>query len=216
MLQPIFLTAALSMARAGPISGVEWVPGGRTDLAWIESNQLTGTLVAEGDGWIDPSLSAWAGFSWERMALVGSLGLAAHNTVTLQSVGEGETQKTRFLVMGIRPGADLRVYLGPDGPIRAWTGLGMYAVLPVVRYTSDAFSEDEQAAYDELAREDRARILGGGARSIFGVEHTWDPGVGLGFQASWGLHRGQDLDDTVIRVSWRSQIEAAILLSYRL
>jgi hypothetical protein len=203
-----------SVALAGPIAGVEWVPTGRADQAWIEAGQLTGTLVAEGDGWIDPPLSAWAGHAWDRTALIGSLGLAASNTVTLQATGEDEVSKTRLLVMAIRPGVDLRYYLGENDAVRAWTGGGLYMVLPVVQYSSDSFTEDEQAAYDELASEDRTRILGGGGRAFFGVEHRWDPGIGLGIQASWGLHRAADLDDSVVRVSWRSQVEASFLLSY--
>ena len=87
-------------------------------------------------------------------------------------------------------------------------------VLPIVRYTSGSFTEEEQDAYDELAQEDRARILGGGARLFLGAEHVWDPGIGLGVQSSLALHRAADLDDSVIRVSWRSQVETALVLSY--
>jgi hypothetical protein len=180
-----------------------------------------GYTVAEGDGWLDPPLSAWAGYAWDRMALLGSLGLAATNTVTLQSSGEDEVDKTRLLIMAIRPGADLRYYLAQDSPVpsdgaqvRAWTGGGLYLVLPVVQYRSDSFTDEEQAAYDELAEEDRARILGGGARAFVGAEHVWDQGIGLGFQSSWGLHRAADIDDSVIRVSWRTQVEASLLLSF--
>ncbi len=53
-------------------------------------------------------------------------------------------------------------------------------------------------------------------RVVFGAEHRWEEGLGLGMQASWGLHRAQQLDDSVIRVSWRSGVEAAIVLSYQL
>ena len=201
---------------AEPMAGLEWVPAGRADSAWIEGEQLSGTLVAEGDGWIDPSLSAWFGHRMDRLALVGSLGLAAINTVTLTASGEDQVDRSRMLLMAVRPGADLRFYLGEPAPVEAWVGGGLYGVVPVVSYTSDTFTEDEQAAYDELAEEDRARILSGGGRVFFGAEHRWDGGLGVGMQASWGLHRAQQLNDSVIRISWRSGVEAAILLSYEL
>ena len=202
------------------MAGLEWVPTGRGDSAWVESGQLTGTLVAEGDGWIDPPLSAWAGYAWEDWALLASMGIAAHNTVTLQAAEEDSVEKTRMLVMAARPGIEMRRYLGEEGLTRAWVGSGVYGVLPVVRYTSDSFTEDEQAAYDEQALDDRARITGVGGRASFGAEaflgQDGDSGSkwGLGMQASWGLHRAQLVEDTVIRVSWRSQMEAAILLSF--
>ena len=87
-------------------------------------------------------------------------------------------------------------------------------MLPIVSYTSDSFSEEEQAIYDALAREDRSRILSWGIRPLVGVSRTWDGGISLGMQSAWILHRAQSVEDTIIRVSWRTSAEASVLLGY--
>ncbi len=215
-----FIVFAFQSALAGPVAGMEWVPLGRGDAAWIESEQLTGTLVAEGDGWLDPPLNAWGGYRWDRWMLLGSLGMAAHNTITLQANAEEGVDRTRMMVMAIRPGLDVRRALGEGEMIRSWAGGGLYGVLPIVRYSSDLFSDEEQASYDQLAVDDRARIIGVGGRAVMGTEVVLgedsdsDSQWALGVQAGWGLHRAQVVEDTVIRVSWRSQIETAIILSF--
>ena len=50
----------LSVARADALIGVDWVPLGRADIAWIEDGQMSDTLVSEGDGLLDPPLTWWA------------------------------------------------------------------------------------------------------------------------------------------------------------
>jgi len=65
-----------------------------------------------------------------------------------------------------------------------------------------------------LAREDRSRILAWGFRPLVGASHEWEGGISLGMQASWIIHRAQSVEDTIIRVSWRTSAEASVLLGY--
>ena len=38
------------VAHAGAMMGAEYVPSGLADMAWVDGDQLSGSLVAEGDG----------------------------------------------------------------------------------------------------------------------------------------------------------------------
>ena len=52
------LFAWSAVAQAGGLVEIEYAPAGRGDLAWNQSGQQSGTLVAEGDGFLVPTLRA--------------------------------------------------------------------------------------------------------------------------------------------------------------
>ena len=129
------LLASLPGLAAGLV-GVDWVPFGRDDLAWVEDNQLSGTLVAEGDGLLQPSLRAWGGWTEGQNAVLGNLSGAWLST---ESVTSGTTSGSR--VSALRLGADYRRYLRPRAPGAPvpWLGAGADGVLTFIVQTVEGF-----------------------------------------------------------------------------
>ena len=56
-------------AVAGGVVGVEYVPPGLGEMAWVSSEQLSGSLVAERDGILTPPLRSFGGYAWGRNAV---------------------------------------------------------------------------------------------------------------------------------------------------
>lgn len=189
----------------------DWVPMGRADLQWVADDSGTGTLVGEEDGLLRPPLTLQAGPLWGGNAVLIGLGVARFGTTNWTA-----DERTSMSVMGIRPSADYRRYLLPreEGGIAPYAQGGVYGVLPVVRYTSDVWSEDEQEAMTEAANSDRARIGGVGVRAGLGVELLLAPGVGLGARWLAQVHRQQGYDSVGFTVSTIVRSEAALTLSF--
>ena len=76
------LLLMVANAWSGALFGVDYVPFGRADLAWVESGQVSGTQVAETDGLLVSPLRAWAGPAGSHGAwLFGFTGARISTTV---------------------------------------------------------------------------------------------------------------------------------------
>ncbi|MDP6931631.1 MAG: hypothetical protein QGG40_01885 [Myxococcota bacterium] len=202
-----------SLTLAAPVVGVDWTPLGRSDLAWIEEGGLSGTGVAEGDGVLDPNLSAWGGVAGERDALLFGLGIARSTSTALSS-----DQFSSAHVGALRPAVDYRRYLQPRAAADAvpYLQLGTYGVVPSARYFSDAYTDEEQEAMDDAARQDRARIGAVGLRMGGGAEVAWPSGLMVGARYLLVAHRGADLSETAYTLSTVMYGEAALQLGFAL
>lgn len=204
----LLLLAGLSTAWADGMLGVDWVPFGRADQAWIAAEQLSGTQVAEGDGLLQPPLTAWGGWAGTRHGVLGSLDIA--RVVTSVQTHNQEELSTR---MGIRPALDYRYYLKDRkvGSALPYLQLGLHGVVPFAEETSDSASKSEQRVLDEQAEQDRSRIGGLGARMGFGAELQWDSGVLLGARYSVVYRRSGALDEETLTASSLIRSEAALV-----
>ena len=63
LIASLALLISLPVAQAAPVIGVEWAPLSRGDLTWLEEDQSSGTLVGEHDGWLQPALRMYGGWS---------------------------------------------------------------------------------------------------------------------------------------------------------
>jgi hypothetical protein len=209
----LLLSLIAGTALGGALVGVDWVPAGRADLAWVDDDQLTGTLVGEYDGLLVPPLTAWAGVAGSRYALLGGLAAAWASTTTWSG-----DQATRALLAALRPSADLRRYLRPraDGEATPWLQAGAYTVLPAALYTSDTWTEEEQADMDETAAADRARIGGVGVRLGAGAEVAWTSGLCVGARYLLVAHRSASTSGDAATASALIRGEAALVLAFAL
>jgi hypothetical protein len=207
------LLVGIGSALAGGMMGVDWVPFGRADQAWIAADQLTGTQVAEGDGLLRPPLTAWGGWVGAGHGVFASLDLARVATSV-----QTHDQEERTIRTGIRPGVDYRYYLRDRAPAKAipYLQLGIYGVVPLAEETSDSASKSEQRVLDEQAEQDRSRIGGVGGRIGFGAEHQWDSGLVLGARYSVVYHRSRSLDEETLTVSSHLRSEAALVIGFTL
>lgn len=198
-------------AHADTLFGVDWVPSGRGDIAWVEGGQLSGDLVGELDGLLVPPLTAWGGWTDAHDAVLFGLGgarLASHAT--------GASSESIDVVATLRISGDYRHYLLPRQPGMPvpWAQVGLYGVIPSVRSEASALTEDEQAATDEASSEIAARVGGVGGRLGVGAELLWDNGLSLGARAVAVAHRASStLEDTTTVSTW-IRGEAAIVLSF--
>lgn len=203
----------IGSALADGMMGVDWVPYGRADQAWIAADQLTGTQVAEGDGLLRPPLTAWGGWAGAGHAVFASLDLARIATSVRTQDQEELTTRT-----GIRPGLDYRYYLKDRAPTLAvpYLQLGVYGVVPLAEESSDSATKSEQRVLDEQADQDRSRIGGVGGRLGFGAEHQWESGVLIGARYSFIYHRSRSLDEETLTVSSQLRSEAALVFGFTL
>ena len=183
----MLVVALLAPAFAAPYFGVDYVPFGRQDLAWVDSGQESGALVGEFDGMVDPSLTAQAGPLWEQSALLFGLGVAWTST----TVHAGNDVSSSHAGT-IRPSIDYRYYLRDReaGHADGFAQLGAYGLIPTAATKSDAFSNDEQDDADQEAEELRSRLGGFGVRGGIGADISWDSGLTLGARYLVAAHRG--------------------------
>lgn len=211
MLTLFFVTA--TAARAGAIAGVDFVPFGRGDQAWIDAEQESGTLVAETDGLLHPPLTAWGGLAGKRIA--GLLGLAVARITTSSVDASGGV--TRDHVGALRPALDLRYYLEhrePNQPLPYLQG-GVYGVIPSARHTSDSYTDSEQQSMDQVARDERARIGAMGVRAGAGAEVGLTDSLYLGARYLIQVHRGLQVDTNGGRKASTTVLgEAALTLAF--
>lgn len=187
-----------SAAQAGGLAGVDWQPFSRGDAEWVLSGAGSGTRAAEDDGFLQPSLTAWAGPTTGNHAFLFHFAMVFDRAVSWTGTGEERETNLRSQMVGsLRPGFDWRFHLKEvdAGGVLPWVSVGGYGVVPLARYRDEAFTEAEQAAWNEVAREDRARIAAFGARAGAGVEHRWDSGVAVGARHLLDLHRAQQVDE---------------------
>ena len=88
----------MASAFASTVVGVDYVPTGMADLAWVEEEQLSGTGVAARDGILVPPMRSFVGGSWGRNGLIGGFSLARLSTTTITA-----SAGTRSVRMGLRP-----------------------------------------------------------------------------------------------------------------
>ncbi len=167
-----------------PVLGLEWRPLSRADLTWVDEGRTSGLAVGELDGAVRPALSGFFG-AWvsNRVALLGSIGVARLTSTTFTDGGEGEdTYRSRHWGV-IRPALDVR--LAPwrhDHMVSAWAVVGVHGDIPSARDVSNAYTEEEQEIADETAAEDRIRLGGFGGRLGIGAEVHVGKGVHVGGQ----------------------------------
>lgn len=214
----MLLIAAASAAPAVPVFGLEWRPLGRADLAWVQEGRTTGLGVGELDGSVRPPLSAWFGlWASQRVAFVGSLGVARLTTTTWTQGADGEDVYVSRHWGVVRPELGLR--LAPWGHDRSpmpLAQLGVHGDIPSARAVSNAYTEAEQLTADEIAAADRARLGGFGARLGLGAEVALGRGVRVG--GIWSLAWQQTLtlsDDTNAVSTWLVA-DASLLFSIEL
>ncbi|MCP4805052.1 MAG: hypothetical protein GY913_17305 [Proteobacteria bacterium] len=203
------LFALLTTAHAAePFVGVDYVPMGRIDLLWADSEQPSGTFVGEFDGLVSPPLSAYAGlFRGDHWAWTLGLSMARTRTVTWTAA-----DRRTLTATGIRPALDGQRYLLPRevGAPTAWVGAGLYGVIPIARDRNDAYGEEEQSAANEGSREVMARIGGLGGRVGVGAEYLLVDGLTVGFRTHlWG-YRGQRFTEDALLVSTLVSVDAAL------
>lgn len=195
-----------------PVVGLRWQPLGRADLAWVQDGRTSGVAVGEFDGFVRPNLSAYAGM-WVKphLAILGTLGTARLQTTTW----DGDTYRQRHWGV-VRPGVEGRLAALPfDAPMPIpWLYLGAHASLPSARDVSNGYSESEQAAADETAARDRAKLGGYGGRAGIGVTATIVRGVAVGATGGMYLHRNVIRDDDAAAVTAWLGGEAALLLEF--
>lgn len=207
------LIAALS-AHAGGLVGLDWVPPlGRGDLAWIEADQLSGTLVTESDGLIVGPLRAWGGWTDGANAVLAGLSGARFATV---SVGQGVSASTS--VGALRPSLDYRRSLRARqvGAAQPYVQAGLHLVIPGARTWSNAFSDTEQAAYDAEADATRARIGAWGMQGGAGVDVPLNAALSIGARYFAVMSQQREKSDTVNRTSTVFGGEAAVVLGFAL
>lgn len=220
----LLLASLSSAALAGPWAGtvgVDWVPFGRADLAWIESDQLTDTLVAQTDGMLAPPLLFEAGATTSRDAVLGSLGFARIGTTTVTRDADGNaTSYASQHVLGLRLGADYRRYLRPRvmpgsgdaASVAPFLQAGIDGVIPSARRTDDTWTAEEQSAQDDAAGAQRAAIGAVGGRAGGGGELCWDNGLCVGVRGFFTLYRTQVVGEGFKSVSTIVSFEPALSL----
>jgi hypothetical protein len=207
-----------AVAEAGsalrPLMAFELVPLGRGDVSWALNGPDSGTFSAETDGLIRPPLTVSGGVVGRRFAWLGGLGIIRSTTTTI-TAAEGGDQRSVRRVGALRPSADMRWYLHDRGPGRAIPYLtgGAYGLVPMVDNASEQWTKEEQEAWDEVSKQDRARIGGVGFQGGVGGELQWSSGLAVGGVWRAGFHRGQLVDDEAISASVLITSSAALTLS---
>lgn len=220
----LLLLALLCPAQAGDwhgTLGVDWTPLGRADLAWVEADQLSDTLVALTDGMLSPPLALHGGVTTARHALLASLAMGRLGTSQTSWDAEGEVDaRASSHVMGLKLGADWRGYTSPrvlpgqGAPPRVspYVQAGAYAVVPSARRANTAWTTEEQADQDSAAGAERARIGAVGVRAGGGAEACWSLGMCLGLRGLVVLHRSQEVGEGYRTVSTLAAVEPALTL----
>lgn len=226
-MSPLLLllaSVAAPDAAAAPwhgVLGVDWTPFGRADLAWIEADQLSGTLVADTDGALAPPLELHGGAFDAHNAVLGHMGLARVGTATASFDENGVlVSRSGEHALSLKLGVDYRRYLTPrvqpHGDVKAdvapFVQGGLYGVLPSAAQWDDALTEEEQAALDEAAGQAEARIGAVGGRIGGGAELCWDHGLCVGARGLVVVHRTQGIGSGFREVSTLVMLEPALTL----
>ena len=201
----------MSSALASTVVGVDYVPAGLAEQAWVEQGQLSGTGVAARDGLLVPPLRSFFGGVWGRNGLMGGFSMARVSTTTITAaVG------TRSVRMGIRPSLDYRRwFMEPKtGAPLAYVTTGLHGVIPYSKEVADDPSAEEKQALKESAESDRDRIGALGVQVGLGAEVRWDNGLGLGVRTALIALRSQASDDQTRTVSSMIYPETALTISF--
>ncbi len=195
-----------------PIAGVEWTPLSTADLVWVDGERTSGVLVGEFDGLARPDLQAFGG-AWlsERLGVVLTLGVARLQSTTWVN----DTWRQRHWGV-VRPGVDTRLSLTRRdvGHPALWLDLGLHGDIPSARDVSNGYTEDEQAAADEDAWVERARLGGFGGHLGAGVDYRLREGIAVGARYALTYHRGVLQTSETAVVSSLLSSSAALTLSF--
>jgi len=198
-------------AVAGGVVGVEYVPPGLGEMAWVSSEQLSGSLVAERDGILTPPLRSFGGYAWGRNAVTAGFAVARIATTVVTT--DNEATSTR---MAVRPSVDYRRWFMdpvPNRPLFFVAG-GLYGVVPFAAEAAEGASTEDRAALAEAAKQARGRIGAIGGSLGIGAEVRWDNGLGLGIRSSVVVHRSQSSNQETQTVSSLIRPETALSLSF--
>lgn len=213
------LLSSLCLAGPGrglhPVLGGAWRPAGRADLAWVEDGQLSGSLAARGDGFVEPPLTLYLGVGGPRLDLLGELGLLYLGTRSVLRDEEGEAQsRSGSFQMGLRLGADLRWRARPPtserAEVRPYAQVGVNGVLPAARKADTSWTVEEQQAQDEAAAAERARIGSVGARAGGGAMLCAPVGACAGLRGLVGASRSAARGETGTSAALLIAIEPAL------
>ena len=198
-------------ALAGTLVGVDYVPSGLGDQAWVAEEQLTGTLVSETDGLLVPPLRSFGGVTWNRNAALMGFSMARIST-TVQTAAD-VSRSTRA---ALRPSIDYRRWFmdrAESKPL-AYVTTGLHGVIPFASESADSATNAEQLALEEAADQDRQRIGAVGFQAGLGAEVMWNNGISLGLRTSLVVHRSQSTDSQTRTVSSIVRPETALSLSF--
>jgi hypothetical protein len=197
--------------------GIDWLPLGPAELAWIDQGRLSGTGAAETDGNLQATLRLHGGPTWGRHAALFGLSTWRETTTVWGSNPEDGSDLITTVRRGaVRPSATYRwwaSHLATDRPL-PFVDVGVYGVIPTVKYSSESWNGAEQDEWDRIQGDDRTRIAGFGLSAGGGVEVRWDNGLSLGARQSFVAHRGQDVSDDQSRISVLLQTETALTLGF--
>lgn len=198
-------------AHAGGMMGAEYVPSGLGDMAWVESDQLSGSMVAERDGMLVPPLTAIGGYAWDRVGLFGGLSMARVSTTVITTASEARSTR-----MAIRPSAEVRYWftdVGPEQPL-FFANVGAHWIIPATTETAEQASEADQTALDEAAKEAAGRIGAIGGAVGVGAEVRWSNGLGLGIRTDMVITRFDTSNAQTQTVSSLIRPRTAFTVSY--
>lgn len=206
----LLLFGLVASATAGALVGVDYVPSGLGDQAWVAEEQLSGTGVAERDGLLVPPLRSFGGGVWGRNGVLFGFSMARISTImTTASAG------TRSVRMAIRPAVDYRRWLMDPKPGKAlaYVTTGLHGVVPFAQEVADDPSNEEKVALDEAAGAARNRIGALGVQVGVGAEIRFDNGLGVGMKTVLIAHRAQASDNQSQTVSSLIRPETSLSVS---
>ena len=207
----LFSLCVLSAAHAGPLLGVEYVPPGLSEMAWVASGQLSGTQVAERDGMLVPSLRTEGGWVFGRTGVLGGLSVA--RVATSVQTSESNSVEARS---ALRPAVNVRRWLmdpTAGAPLFFLTS-GLHLVVPFVSASSDGSSEEEDSALNETADEDKERIGGWGGQIGMGAEYRFETGLSFGMKSTMVILRSQQSNAQTRTVSVLVRPQTALTVGF--
>ena len=130
--------------------GAEYVPSGLGDLAWVEEEQLSGSLVGETDGLLLPPLRVIGGYAWGRNGVVGSLSMARVATTVITT-----DSRSTSIRSALRPSINYRRWMMDPVAQKPlfYVTAGLSVVIPFAEETAEDASEEDKKALKEAAEE---------------------------------------------------------------
>jgi hypothetical protein len=207
----LFFTLIIRSALAGALVGVDYVPSGLGDQAWVAEEQLTGTQVAETDGLLVPPLRSFGGVMWNRNGAL--LGFSMARISTTVATASDVSRSTRT---ALRPSLDYRRWFMDRKAAKplAYVTTGVHGVIPFASESADSATNADEAALEEAADQDRQRIGALGFQAGVGAEVMWNNGISLGIRSSLVVYRSQSTDSQTRTVSSLIRPETALSLSF--
>ncbi|MED5374537.1 MAG: hypothetical protein VX899_26205 [Myxococcota bacterium] len=176
---------------AAPELGVSFTP-----TAGLAS-QAGDTGLGEFDGLLRPTLTPWVSLQGEGLWR-WQLGLGgARSVVTRWDAGAWQRQA----ITTLRPTIEAQRPIGEQDGILPFLGVGIWGVVPIVRYTSTAYGPAEQQDARENARGTMARLGGAGISLGGGIDIPVTDQLTVGAAARWRLWRGLDVDEDALSTS---------------